>query len=52
LRASLREAIEQGARVVAKTSWFRQPLWRRIPYWIGYGLVRLIIGTFGPEGRF
>ena len=52
LRASLRAAIEQGARVVAKTSWFRQPLWRRIPYWIGYGLVRLIIGTFGPEGRF
>jgi len=52
LRASLRAAIEQGARVVAKTSWFRQPLWRRIPYWIGYGLARFAIGTFGPGGRF
>jgi cardiolipin synthase len=52
LRASLREAIEHGARVVAKTRWFRQPLWRRIPYWIGYGLARLIIGAFGPGGRF
>jgi cardiolipin synthase A/B len=52
LRASLRAAIEQGARVVAKTRWFRQPLWRRIPYWIGYGLARFAIGTFGPGGRF
>jgi cardiolipin synthase len=52
LRASLRAAIEQGARVVAKTRWFRQPLWRRIPYWIGYGLARFIIGTFGAGGRF
>ena len=52
LRASLREAIEHGSRVVAKTRWFRQPLWRRIPYWIGYGLARLIIGAFGPGGRF
>lgn len=52
LRASLRAAIEQGARVVAKTRWFRQPLWRRIPYWIGYGLARVAIGTFGPGGRF
>jgi cardiolipin synthase A/B len=52
LRASLRAAIEQGARVVVKTRWFRQPLWRRIPYWIGYGLARFAIGTFGPGGRF
>ena len=52
LRASLRAAIEQGARVVAKTRWFRQPLWQRIPYWIGYGLARFAIGVFGPGGRF
>lgn len=52
LRASLRAAIEQGARMVAKTRWFKQPLWRRIPYWIGYGLARLTMGVFGFGGRF
>jgi cardiolipin synthase len=52
LRASLRSAIEQGARVVAKTRWFRQPLWRRLPIWLGYGLARLSVGLFGFGGRF
>jgi len=52
LRASLRAAIEQGARVVVKTRWFRQPLWRRLPIWLGYGLARLSVGLFGFGGRF
>ncbi len=52
LRARLRADIEHGARVVAKTRWFRQPLWKRIPNWIGYGLARLAIGVFGFGGRF
>jgi cardiolipin synthase len=52
LRASLRAAIEQGARVVAKSRWFKQPLWRRVPIWIGYGLARLTVGMFGFGGRF
>ena len=52
LRAKLRADIEQGARVVAKTRWFRQPLWRRIPNWIGYGLARFTMGIFGFGGRF
>jgi cardiolipin synthase len=52
LLASLRAAIEQGARVVAKTRWFRQPLWRRIPVWIAYGATRLLIGMVGVGGRF
>jgi cardiolipin synthase A/B len=52
LRARLRGDIEHGARVVAKTRWFRQPLWKRIPNWIGYGLARLAIGMFGFGGRF
>ncbi len=52
LRAKLRADIEQGARVVAKTRWFRQPLSRRIPMWIGYGLARFAIGMFGAGGRF
>jgi cardiolipin synthase len=52
LRARLRADIEQGARVVAKTRWFKQPLWRRVPNWIAYGLARLTIGIFGFGGRF
>ena len=52
LRGLLRADIEQGARVVAKTSWFRQPLWRRVRIWIGYGLARVTIGVFGFGGRF
>jgi len=46
VRARLRADIEKGARVVAKTRWFRQPLLRRIPNWIGYGLARFMIGIF------
>jgi len=52
LRGRLREDMEKGARVVAKTRWFRKPLWRRIPIWIGYGLARFTIGMFGLGGRF
>jgi cardiolipin synthase len=52
LRRRLREDMEKGARVVAKTRWFKKPLWRRIPIWIGYGLARFTIGMFGLGGRF
>lgn len=52
LRASLRAAIEHGARVVVKTRWFKQPLWRRVPIWLGYALARLTVGMFGFGGRF
>jgi len=52
LRGRLRLDMEKGARVVAKTRWFRQPMWRRIPIWIGYGLARFTIGMFGLGGRF
>jgi len=52
LRTRLRADMEHGARVVAKTRWFRQPLWRRIPNWIGYALARFTIGMFGFGGRF
>src|SRR5467141_2870009 len=52
LRSRLRADIEHGARVVAKTRWFRQPLWKRVPNWIGYGLARFAIGMFGFGGRF
>ena len=52
LRERLRGDIERGARVVAKTRWLAQPLWRRIRMWIGYGLARFAIGMFGFSGRF
>jgi len=52
LRGLLRADIEQGARVVAKDGWFAQPLWRRVPIWLGYGLARFTIGMFGFGGRF
>jgi len=52
LRGRLREDMEKGARVVAKTRWFKQPLWRRIPIWIGYGVARFTMGMFGLGGRF
>jgi len=52
LRSRLRADIEHGARVVAKTRWFRQPLWKRVPNWIGYGVARFAIGMFGFGGRF
>jgi cardiolipin synthase len=52
LRERLRADIERGARVVAKTRWFSQPLLQRIPMWLGYGLARFAIGMFGSGGRF
>jgi cardiolipin synthase len=52
LRGLLLEDITRGARMVRARHWSRQPLWRRIPYWIAYGLARLAIGAFGPGGRF
>jgi len=52
LRSRLRADIEHGARVVAKTRWFRQPLWKRVPNWVGYGVARFAIGMFGFGGRF
>jgi cardiolipin synthase len=52
LRNLLLEDIARGARVVRARHWSRQPLWRRIPYWIAYGLARLVIGFIGLGGRF
>jgi cardiolipin synthase len=52
LRGLLLEDIARGARIVRARHWSRQPLWRRIPYWIAYGLARLAIGAFGTGGRF
>jgi len=50
LRLSLHEAMEQGA-IAVRSQWLRQPLWRRLPIWISYGLVRLLMGVFGYGGQ-
>jgi cardiolipin synthase len=50
LRARLRADIDQGARIVARDGWFAQPVWRRIPIWLGYGLARFLMGMFGVGG--
>jgi len=52
LREQLQADIEHGARVVSRKRWSHGPLWRRVSYWIGYGLARLAIGVFGLGGRF
>ena len=52
LRASLLQALDAGAQMVSRSRWMRQPWWRRAPIWIGYGLVRLLMGLAGyGEGR-
>jgi cardiolipin synthase len=50
LRSRLRADMQTGARMVAKTSWLAQPLWRRVPIWIGYGLSRFLLGMVGVGG--
>jgi len=51
LRASLHEAMEEGAQHLPKTRWLQQPWWRRVPIWIGYGFVRLMMGIVGYGGK-
>jgi len=52
LHRSLHSAMKSGARVVAKTNWFSQPIWSRIPIWLAYALVRFINGMVGYGGKF
>ena len=42
--------MEQGA-IAVRSQWLRQPLWKRLPIWISYGLVRLLMGVFGYGGQ-
>jgi len=52
LHGSLHSAMKKGAQVVAKTHWFRQPIWSRLPIWFAYALVRFITGMIGYGGKF
>jgi cardiolipin synthase len=47
LRISLHRAMEEGALHVAREHWFRQPLWKRLPIWVSYGVVRVLMGVVG-----
>lgn len=47
LRASLAVAMQAGAHLVERTSWYRQPLWRRLLIWGAYGMARLALGLVG-----
>jgi len=51
LRVSLHEHMQEGAKVVAKSTWSHQPLWRRILIWSAYGCARLLMGVIGYGGK-
>jgi cardiolipin synthase len=49
LRASLLEAMREGARPVPPRQWQHQPLWLRVRFWIAYAVARLFIALAGVE---
>jgi len=51
LRESLLERVADGARLVARSRWRRQPLHLRIRIWIAYGIARFFLGWFGFGGK-
>jgi cardiolipin synthase len=51
LHASLQDHMQDGALVVAKYEWHRQPLWRRALIWSAYGCARLLMGLVGYGGK-
>jgi cardiolipin synthase len=51
LRRSLQDHMRDGARVVAKSAWHRQPVWRRFIIWSAYGCARLVMGLVGYGGK-
>ncbi len=51
LRMSLHRAMEEGAISVPREQWFNQPLRTRLPIWISYAAVRVLMGVFGYGGQ-
>jgi cardiolipin synthase len=51
LYANLREHMESGSLVVAKSAWHKLPLLRRMLIWTSYGLARLVMGMAGFSGK-
>ncbi|MBI4290735.1 MAG: cardiolipin synthase ClsB [Betaproteobacteria bacterium] len=51
LRASLQEAMADGAHVISRVSWRRKPLTRRVLIWMAYALTRIMMGMAGYGGQ-
>lgn len=49
LRASLEEAMRAGAQAIPPQHWQRRPLWQRVPFWIAYGITRLLVAFVSYE---
>ncbi|MBS1191085.1 MAG: Phospholipase D/Transphosphatidylase [Rhodocyclaceae bacterium] len=51
LRASLLEAMAEGAREIGAAELHRMPMYSRLLRWLSYGLVRLLVGLagYGPK---
>jgi cardiolipin synthase len=47
LRSSLLEAMQSGTTQLARTSWHRQAVWRKLPIWLAYAVVRVLLGMVG-----
>jgi cardiolipin synthase len=47
LRGDLEIALQSGARQLAPASWSRKGMLSRGMAWIGYGMVRLLMGMVG-----
>jgi cardiolipin synthase A/B len=47
IRASLSSAMEDGAMLLPRSRWLRQPWWERLRIRIAYGIARLIMGLTG-----
>jgi cardiolipin synthase len=47
LHRSLHKAMKEGALMLPRDDWFRQPWWKRAPVWICYGIARLLLGVAG-----
>jgi cardiolipin synthase len=47
LRASLRKAMQNDTFQVARTTWHGQAPWRKLPIWLAYAVVRVLLGMVG-----
>jgi cardiolipin synthase len=47
LRESLRKAMNDRTIQVAKTDWQQRPFWRKVPVWLAYTFVRILLGWVG-----
>jgi cardiolipin synthase len=52
LRASLQQAMDEGAHRIMPERWKQQPAYRRLLAWISYGLVRMLMGVTGYGRRY